>query len=100
MPDKTVEELITYVEDDDIANRFAIALYGEWGSGKTYFIENQLRPALKERGYKMVRISLFGVSNREEIYEKLLLVAYCHLEDSNAKRVGKVLAKETQNKSG
>lgn len=92
MTDKTVEELITYVEDDDIANRFAIALYGEWGSGKTYFIENQLRPALKERGYKMVRISLFGVSNREEIYEKLL-VAYCHLEDSKAKRVGKVLAK-------
>lgn len=92
MLDKTVEELITYVEDDDTANRFAIALYGEWGSGKTYFLENYLRPALKERGYKMVRISLFGVSNREEVYERLLVV-HCHLEDSKTKRVGKVLVK-------
>lgn len=92
MSSETVDELVGYVQDGSIANRFAIALYGEWGSGKTYFLEHQLRPALEQRNYRMLRISLFGVSNSSEVYERIL-AAYFRLEESKAGKVGRDLAK-------
>lgn len=89
--DKTIDALVGYVEDESITNRFAIALYGEWGSGKTYFLEHRLRPALEQCDYRMLRISLFGVSSSGEAYERLL-ASYFRLEGSRARKFGRDLA--------
>ena len=52
---------------------FAVLIKGAWGSGKTYFVKNyiehQLKPNNKEQ--KPVYISLFGVSSKEEIDNRI-----------------------------
>ena len=52
---------------------FAVLIKGTWGSGKTYFIKNyieyQLKPNSKE--LKPIYISLFGVSSKEEIDNRI-----------------------------
>lgn len=52
---------------------FAVLIKGAWGSGKTYFVKNyiehQLKPNNKE--LKQIYISLFGVSSKEEIDNRI-----------------------------
>ena len=45
----------------------ALLLTGEWGCGKTYLIENELKEAMKETTL-ILRISLFEISSIEEIH--------------------------------
>lgn len=40
---------------------YAVMLNGSWGSGKTYFVKNELIPALKEERKAVIYISLFGI---------------------------------------
>lgn len=59
--------------------QFAILINGKWGSGKTYFIKNQLihwnNKSEKDNGenivLKPIYISLYGVSNQNEINTKI-----------------------------
>ena len=48
----------------------ALLLCGEWGSGKTYLLENDL-PAELGPSYVLLRISLFGEESLEEIRKKI-----------------------------
>ena len=64
----------------------ALVLYGEWGSGKTYYCENELKPALKEIGIKVCRVSLFGVSNYDEICNRVL-ASWFHFSENSTKRI-------------
>lgn len=53
----TIKELDAYIKDytkNDKTNR-AIMLTAPWGSGKTYYIKNELIPSLKKMG--LVRFS-------------------------------------------
>ncbi len=45
----------------------AILLTGEWGCGKTYFIEHELKDALRYT-HILLRISLFGIATTEELH--------------------------------
>lgn len=57
-----------YIEEDK--TRSAIMIDGEWGTGKSYFIEKELIPFLakKENGsYRCVSISLYGLKDISEI---------------------------------
>lgn len=56
----TLKELIHYCNDPDPIG--ALMLVGEWGSGKTYLLENDLPKALKDT-HIFVRISLFGMTD-------------------------------------
>ncbi len=56
----TLEELVYYCNEPEPEG--AIMLTGEWGCGKTYLIENQLKPSL-ENTHIIIRISLFGVDS-------------------------------------
>ena len=51
--DYIAERVIHYMSDADSAGdknpHFAIAMYGEWGSGKTHYCETSLREALKRK---------------------------------------------------
>ena len=48
----------------------ALLLCGEWGSGKTHLLENDL-PAELGPGYILLRISLFGEESLDEIRKKI-----------------------------
>lgn len=67
---KTLEELKYYCNEKQPVG--AIMLSGEWGCGKTYFIENELRKEL-EKTHVIIRISLFGLSSIESIKNEVQL---------------------------
>lgn len=75
-----------YMQCDDIGLQ-ALVLHGEWGSGKTYYCENDLKAALKDIGVKTCRVSLFGVSDYDEICNRVL-ASRLHIYENAKDRVG------------
>lgn len=61
---KTIDELKYYCNEPDPVG--ALMLTGEWGSGKTFLIEHQLRKELKST-HILVRVSLFGIESVETV---------------------------------
>lgn len=64
--------ILNYIKND-ITGR-AIMLTGEWGSGKSYYIKNTLKPFLEDKDngkYKCVIISLYGLSDISEISQAI-----------------------------
>lgn len=61
----TVKALIDYCNIDCPVG--ALLLTGEWGCGKTYLVENNLKESLRET-HVIIRISLFGISSIEELH--------------------------------
>lgn len=72
------------MECDDIGLQ-ALVLHGEWGSGKTYYCEHDLKAALDEIGIRICRVSLFGVSNYDEIFNRIM-ASWFHFSDKAKKR--------------
>lgn len=54
--------------------KFAVVINGEWGSGKTWLIDNILESYDKEK-YAIIKVSLYGLTNTgqidTEIYKKV-----------------------------
>lgn len=75
-----------YMQCDSIALQ-ALVLHGDWGSGKTYYCENDLKAALKDIGVKTCRVSLFGVSDYDEICNRVL-ASRLHIYENAKDRVG------------
>ena len=61
---KTIDELKYYCNEPDPVG--ALMLTGEWGSGKTFLIEHQLKEDL-EKTHILVRVSLFGIESVEAV---------------------------------
>ncbi len=55
--------------------KYAIMISGEWGSGKTWLV-NKIMSLMKQEGIDHFRISLFGISTRQEVYDEIF--AQCH----------------------
>ena len=74
-------------------------LTGEWGSGKSYYVKNTLKPFLERENCKCVIVSLYGLSNTSEIskaiYMELRTIKKAPLSEtaSTVKAVGKVVGK-------
>lgn len=70
--EETINIIREYIEDD--RKKQAILLNGEWGCGKTFFINNKLIPQINKNKFQIYQISLYGVSDIEKIqdliYEK------------------------------
>lgn len=62
---KTLDELMYYCEEPEPVG--AVLLTGEWGCGKTYLIDNELKEALKNKA-RVIRISLFGITTIDGIH--------------------------------
>lgn len=77
-----IERIEGYV--DDMEHRYAIALEGSWGSGKTQFVEKVLKPHLEERGVKLIRVSMFGVACADDLYDRVA-AALLHLGEREGK---------------
>lgn len=74
--DDLIESILDYVRSD--YTDYAIMINGEWGSGKTYFWNNQVKKkieSLKLNGKRFTTIymSLYGISNLEEISKKIFM---------------------------
>ena len=65
--------------DRFISNRmyhYALLINGKWGCGKTYFIQKELIPHLKEKGTVDVNyMSLYGIRSTDEISQMLCVQA-------------------------
>lgn len=80
MNDAIVSVVKDYLKDKD--SDYALMIHGTWGSGKTYFIKNTLKTEIesvecpqkdndKNKTYKQIFVSLYGVSSIEEIKERI-----------------------------
>lgn len=84
-----------YLEEDK--THTAIMLTGEWGSGKTYYVENVLAPFLKNENKKnrCIVISLYGLENISEISKSIYMELRMKALEKNSevKATGKLIAK-------
>ena len=83
-----VESILDYVRAD--YTDYAIMINGEWGSGKTYFWNHKVKKkieSLKINGkkYTTIYMSLYGISNLEEISKKIFIET-TQLMDKNMKK--------------
>ena len=83
-----VESLLDYVRAD--YTDYAIMINGEWGSGKTYFWNNKVKPKIdgmqfNGKKYSTIYMSLYGISNLEEISKKIFIET-TQLMDKNVKK--------------
>ncbi|MEZ9593352.1 P-loop NTPase fold protein [Shewanella sp. 10N.261.52.F9] len=70
-----LSEVITSLLDDRSFPPM-VRLDGQWGVGKTYFVEKDLRPYLKEKGRKTIFFSLTGISSLNDFRDKLISSIY------------------------
>lgn len=80
--DQLIGHIDSYLKDKD--NQYAIALEGDWGSGKTRFIEGKLAEHLKDGEYELVRVSMFGIATADDLYERIVMTLV-HLSDKGMK---------------
>ena len=83
-----VESILDYIRAD--YTDYAIMINGEWGSGKTYFWNNKVRNKIESmqlngKRYKTIYMSLYGISNLEEISKKIFIET-TQLMDKNLKK--------------
>ncbi len=86
--DDILERVLDYVKAD--YTDYAIMINGEWGSGKTHFWNNQIKQKIESltlngKKYKTIYMSLYGISNLEEISKKIFIET-THLMDKGLKK--------------
>ncbi len=83
-----VESILDYIRAD--YTDYAVMINGEWGSGKTYFWNHKIRNKIETmqlngKRYKTIYMSLYGISNLEEISKKIFIET-TQLMDKNLKK--------------
>ncbi len=83
-----VESILDYVRSD--YTDYAIMINGEWGSGKTYFWNNKIKKKIESmqlngKRYTTIYMSLYGISNLEEISKKIFIET-TQLMDKNLRK--------------
>lgn len=66
--------ILHYLTEDK--TKSAIMLTGPWGTGKSYYIQNELKPFLEEKengGHSCVIVSLYGLKDTAEISKSIYL---------------------------
>ena len=86
--EELVESILDYVRAD--YTDYAIMINGEWGSGKTYFWNNKIKNKIESlqlngRKYTTIYMSLYGISNLEDISKKIFIET-TQLMDKNMKK--------------
>ena len=83
-----VESILDYVRAD--YTDYAIMINGEWGSGKTYFWNNKIKNKIESlqlngKNYTTIYMSLYGISNLEDISKKIFIET-TQLMDKNMRK--------------
>ncbi len=74
--DELVESILDYIRKPYTDH--AIMINGEWGSGKTYFWNNKVKSKIETsdingKRYKTIYMSLYGISNLDDISKKIFI---------------------------
>ena len=97
-----IDEFIKNYIEKDRSGR-AIMLTSGWGTGKSYYIKNELKDYLEEYGCKCVVVSLYGLTDISEIskaiYVELRTIGFCDNKKSKSefKETAKVFGKTILN---
>ena len=83
-----VESILDYIRSD--YTDYAVMLNGEWGSGKTHFWNNKIKKKIESmqlngKRYTTIYMSLYGISNLEEISKKIFMET-TQLMDKNLRK--------------
>ena len=83
-----VESILDYVRSD--YTDYAIMINGEWGSGKTHFWNHKIRKKIESmqlngKKFTTIYMSLYGISNLEEISKKIFIET-TQLMDKNLRK--------------
>ena len=92
-----VESILDYIRAD--YTDYAIMINGEWGSGKTHFWNNKIRNKIESmqlngKSYTTIYMSLYGISNLEEISKKIFMET-TQLMDKNLRKFMNSRGQET-----
>ena len=92
-----VESILDYIRSD--YTDYAVMLNGEWGSGKTHFWNNKIKKKIESmqlngKRYTTIYMSLYGISNLEEISKKIFMET-TQLMDKNLRRFMNSKGQET-----
>ena len=92
-----VESILDYIRSD--YTDYAIMINGEWGSGKTHFWNNKIKKKIESmqlngKRYTTIYMSLYGISNLEEISKKIFMET-TQLMDKNLRRFMNSKGQET-----
>lgn len=72
METQYIKEVISsYLSSEDI--NYAILINGKWGSGKTHFWKNQLKPIAEAKKLNVIYISLYGFDKVSSIEQALFI---------------------------
>jgi len=74
--------------------QYSLLITGEWGIGKTYFIKEYILKKVETKDFTPVLISLAGVNNSNEVYQRIYTGIYPQLNSKISKvagGVGKIL---------
>lgn len=74
--DELVESVLDYIRKPYTDH--AVMINGEWGSGKTYFWNNKVRSKIETteingKRYRTIYMSLYGISNLDDISKKIFM---------------------------
>lgn len=72
LSESSILKEIKYYIDTNFYN-YAVMIDGAWGSGKTYFVKNVLLKKIESNEKRVVYVSLYGVSDIQELGKKLYL---------------------------
>lgn len=99
LTDNEIIEIIKEYVDNSIYN-YAVLIDGEWGCGKTHFIDKKLMPSIEEyekeksereeedyKSKKVIYISLYGLKRTEDISRMIYINAYDILKKVDNKTV-------------
>ncbi len=83
-----VESILDYIRSD--YTDYAVMLNGEWGSGKTHFWNHKIKNKIESmqlngKRYTTIYMSLYGISNLDEISKKIFIET-TQLMDKNLRK--------------
>ena len=92
------KELIKYIKNylENDRTRSAIMLTGPWGCGKSYYIQNELLPALTDEEHnKCIVVSLYGIKSLEALSKSIYLEirAKAFIKNSEGISAAKIIGK-------
>ena len=95
--EELVESILDYIRSD--YTDYAVMLNGEWGSGKTHFWNNKIKKKIESmqlngKRYTTIYMSLYGISNLEEISKKIFMET-TQLMDKNLRKYMNSKGQET-----
>ncbi|MBO6206138.1 MAG: hypothetical protein J6O73_04280 [Lachnospiraceae bacterium] len=89
MTDYYKKQIIGYISDERYKQ--ALLIDGDWGSGKTYFVDNTLIPELEKLEFVVFKLSLYGKTSisdiQSELYTQMIQYKLSKNEDSKAIKV-------------